>query len=98
MYRSSAALISLSKTKSGKARHISQNAIAYDALQERKRAQKGCAAKQKQSGEYYADPGFVFRDGGRDPQHNYRRWFNEELSEAKIKDYSWALQPSYLRK
>ena len=32
---------------------------------------------------------YVFRDSGRDPQHNYRRWFNEALTEAKIKDYSW---------
>ena len=31
----------------------------------------------------------MFRDAGRDPQHNYRRWFNEALTEAKIKDYSW---------
>ena len=31
----------------------------------------------------------MFRDAGRDPQHNYRRWFNEALTEAKVKDYSW---------
>ena len=30
----------------------------------------------------------MFRDAGRDPQHNYRRWFNEALTEAKVKDYS----------
>ena len=31
----------------------------------------------------------MFRDAGRDPQHNYRRWFNEALADAKINDYSW---------
>ena len=31
----------------------------------------------------------VFSDEGRDPQHNYRRWFNRALTEARTKDYSW---------
>jgi integrase len=82
-------LISLPKTKSGKARHIPLNAIACNALQDRKRAQQDYAAKKKEKGVDHADQVFVFRDAGRDPQHNYRRWFNEALTEARIKDYSW---------
>jgi len=38
---------------------------------------------------HHTDQLYVFRDAGRDPQHNYRRWFNEALMEAKIKDCSW---------
>jgi len=68
-------MISLPKTKTGKARHIPLNSIALQALQERKQAQQ--------------DAVYVFRDAGRDAQHNYRRWFNETLTEAKIADYSW---------
>lgn len=68
-------MISLPKTKTGKARHIPLNSIALQALQERKQAQQ--------------DAVYVFRDAGRDAQHNYRRWFNEALTEAKIADYSW---------
>jgi integrase len=68
-------MISLLKTKTGKARHIPLNAVALQALQERKHTRQ--------------DAVYVFRDAGRDPQHNYRRWFNEALTEAKIKDYSW---------
>ena len=82
-------LISLPRTKSGKARHIPLNEIACSALQERKRAQQDYAARQKEKGADHADQSYVFRDAGRDPQHNYRRWFNEALTEAKIKDYSW---------
>jgi len=82
-------LISLPKTKSGKVRHIPLNAVACSALQERKRAQQDYAAKLKGNGQEHADQIFVFRDAGRDPQHNYRRWFNEALTEAKITDYSW---------
>ncbi|MGB9145147.1 MAG: site-specific integrase [Acidobacteriaceae bacterium] len=43
----------------------------------------------KEKGKEHANQVYVFRDAGRDPQHNYRRWFNEALTEAKIKDYSW---------
>jgi integrase len=82
-------LISLPKTKSGKARHIPLNAIACSALQERKRTQQDHAARQKTKGQEHAEQAYVFRDAGRDSQHNYRRWFNEALTEAKIKDYSW---------
>ena len=32
---------------------------------------------------------YVFRDADENPQHNYRRWFNEALAEAGIKNYSW---------
>jgi site-specific recombinase XerD len=45
------------------------------ALHERKQAQ--------------LDAEYVFRDAGRDPQHNYRRWFNDAITEAKIADCSW---------
>jgi site-specific recombinase XerC len=31
----------------------------------------------------------VIRDADKDAQHNYRRWFNEALTKAKFKDYSW---------
>ncbi len=31
---------------------------------------------------------FANVEGG-STQHDYRRWFNEALTEAKIKDYSW---------
>jgi hypothetical protein len=31
---------------------------------------------------------YVFRNPGRDPQNNYRRWFNQALTEAKIKDFT----------
>jgi len=82
-------LLSLPKTKTGKARHIPLNAVACSAMQERKRAQHDYAAKQKWTGLNYADQVYVFRDTGGDPQHNYRRWFNDALTEAKIKDYSW---------
>jgi site-specific recombinase XerD len=81
-------LISLPKTKSGKARHIPPNAVACSALQERKRSQQDYAVRQKEKGQEHADAAFVFRDAGRDPQHNYRHWFNEALTDAKIKDYS----------
>jgi integrase len=82
-------MISLPKTKTGKARHIPLNAIALQAFHERKRAQQDYAAKRKERGADHADQICVFRDAGRDPQHNYRRWFNEALTDAKIKDYSW---------
>lgn len=82
-------LISLPKTKSGKARHIPLNAVACGAVQQRKQAQQDHAAKRKEKGQEHSDQVYVFRDGGRDPQHNYRRWFNDALIEAKIKDYSW---------
>ena len=82
-------LVSLPRTKSGKARHIPLNAVAYSALQARKRAQQDYAARRKANKAYHDDQVFVFRDEGRDPQHNYRRWFNEALTEAKIKNYSW---------
>ncbi len=82
-------LISLPKTKTGKARHIPLNAVACSALQERRRTQRGNEARQEVKGADHAESEYVFRDAGRDPQHNYRRWFNEALSEAKIKDYSW---------
>ena len=68
-------MISLPKTKTGKARHIPLNKIAFQSLKDRKKA-KG-------------DSEFVFRDVGRDPQHNYRRWFQEVLETAKISNYSW---------
>jgi len=82
-------LISLPRTKSGKARHISLNAFACSALQERKRAQQDNAAREKEKGREHANQVYEFLDAGRNPQHNYRRWFNEALTEAKIKDYSW---------
>jgi integrase len=82
-------MISLPKTKTGKARHIPLNVIALQAIQERKRAQQDYEARRKEKGADHGDLVFVFRDAGRDPQHNYRRWFNEALTEAKIKDYSW---------
>ncbi len=53
------------------------------------RAQQDHAARLKEKGKEHANQVYVFRDAGRDPQHNYRRWFNEALTEAKIKDYSW---------
>ena len=62
-------------------------------LQERKRAQQDDTAKQaagqKGKGKEHPDQVYVFRHAGRDSQHNYQRWFNEALSEAKINDYSW---------
>jgi site-specific recombinase XerD len=82
-------MISLLKTKTGKARHIPLNAIAWQALRERQLAQQECEAKQKQRDAKDAGSVYVFRDAGRDGQHNYRRWFNEALTEAKIKDYTW---------
>ena len=81
--------ISLAKTKNGKARHIPLNAVASQALQERKKAQEDYRAKQKMKGTDLSDPVYVFRDGDEDPQHNYRRWFNETLTKTKIKGYSW---------
>ncbi|MDR3414277.1 MAG: site-specific integrase [Formivibrio sp.] len=81
--------ISLAKTKNGKARHIPLNAVALQALQERKRAQQDYRVKQKEKGADLGEPVYVFRDADEDPQHNYRRWFNEAQAEAKIKDYSW---------
>jgi site-specific recombinase XerD len=82
-------MISLPKTKTGRARHIPLNAIALQAFHERKQAQQEYEAKQNEKGVDHAASVYVFRDAGRDPQHNYRRWFNEALAEAKIKDYSW---------
>ena len=82
-------LIPLPKTKSGKARHIRLNAVGCSALQERKRSQQDYGARQKEKGREHADPALVLRDAGRDPQHKYRRWFNEALTDAKIEDYSW---------
>jgi integrase len=81
-------IISLPKTKTGKARHIPLNAIALKTLQERKQAQDVFETSQRSKVAGHTDLVYVFRDGG-DPQHNYRRWFNEALAEAKIKDYSW---------
>lgn len=81
--------ISLAVTKNGKARHIPLNAIALRALQERKRVQQDYRAKRKEKGADLGEPVYVFRDADENPQHNYRRWFNEALAEAKIKDDSW---------
>jgi integrase len=82
-------MISLAKTKTGKSRHIPLNVIALRAFQERKRAQQDYEAERKEKGADHGYLEFVFRDPGRDPQHNYRRWFNEALTEARIRDYSW---------
>ena len=82
-------LISLPKTKTGKARHIPLNAIAFDAMQERRSAQRNNETNRKNKRTDEVDQEYVFRDMGRDAQHNYRRWFNEALAEAGIKDYSW---------
>jgi len=81
-------IISLPKTKTGKARHIPLNAIALQALEERKQAQNRFESSQRAIGAEHSELAYVFRDGG-DPQHNYRRWFNEALAEARVKDYSW---------
>lgn len=59
------------KTKSGKARHITLDAVACSALQERKRAQQDQATKERREREL-AEQEYVFRDAGRDPPHNYR--------------------------
>ena len=75
VYRQMRRMISLAKTKTGKARRVPLNVIALQALQERKLAQP--------------DAVYVFRDAARDPRHNCRRWFNEALAEAKIADCSW---------
>jgi integrase len=81
-------IISLPRTKTGKARHIPLNVIALHELRKRKQAQERFEANQRSSGLTHPELAHVFRDAG-DPQHNYRRWFNEALSEAKINDYSW---------
>lgn len=82
-------LLSLPKTKTGKARHIPLNAVAAGAIALRKQVQDGQVTKRGRKGLEHSNSEYVFRDTGSDPQHNYRRWFNEALSEAKIKDYSW---------
>lgn len=49
----------------------------------------GICGKAEIEGADRANQARGFRVAGRDPQHNYRRWFNEALTDAKIKDYSW---------
>ena len=65
----------LSKTKTGKSRHIPLNAIAFQAFQEVKAAKR--------------DPRDVFHYEGRSPVHDYRRWFDAALKLAGIDNYSW---------
>ena len=77
------------KTKSGKARHIPLNALACNALRERKQAPQDYTAKRKERRIGSCRPGVRLWGRLRDSLHNYRRRFNGALTEAKIKDSSW---------
>jgi len=68
--------VSISKTKTGKARHVRLNAIAVAAFK--------VLQQRSQSGE-----GLVFVNIEGQPLRGYKHWFNPVVEEAGIRDFTW---------
>jgi integrase len=68
-------LITLTKTKAGKTRHIPLNVIALDAL--------------RQLAKKHGRIGYVFVNSEGGQLRSGRDWFEPAVAEAKLKDYTW---------